>query len=81
MSMSKRQDAYLNKIVMLVEKVRAEAAKANGSAKRKTRTRRTAADAAKIRKDILSARAKGVAATKLAEKYGVSTAYIYMIKE
>jgi predicted DNA-binding transcriptional regulator YafY len=33
-----------------------------------------------MREDILAKRAKGVSAAKLAEKYGVSTAYIYMIK-
>ena len=41
----------------------------------------TAVEAEKMRADILAKRAKGVPATKLAEKYGVSTAYIYMIKE
>ena len=34
-----------------------------------------------MRGAILAARAKGVSAAKLAEKYGVSSAYIYMIKE
>lgn len=80
MSLSKRQDAYLNKISELVEKVRAEAGRAN-SAKGKTRVRRTREDAEKMRKAILTARAKGVSAAALAEKYGVSTAYIYMIKK
>jgi hypothetical protein len=30
---------------------------------------------------ILAAHTNGVSAVKLAEKYGVSTAYIYMIKQ
>ena len=34
----------------------------------------------KMRHDILAARAKGVSAARLAEKHGVSTAYIYMVK-
>ena len=41
---------------------------------------RSSADAEKMRADILAKRAKGVPATKLADKYGVTTAYIYMIK-
>lgn len=80
MSLSKRQEQQLQTIISLVEKFRKEAAKApNGKTAR--RSRRSAADAEKMRKDILAARARGVAAAKLAEKYGVSTAYIYMIKE
>lgn len=34
-----------------------------------------------MRATILADRAKGTSAAKLAAKYGVSTAYIYMIKE
>ena len=45
-----------------------------------TRRRRTSVEAEKMRANILRARAKGVPAKKLAEKYGVSTAYVYMIK-
>jgi hypothetical protein len=33
-----------------------------------------------MRADILAKRAKGIPAAKLAERYGVTTAYIYMIK-
>ena len=33
-----------------------------------------------MRNAVIAGRAKGVPATKLAEKFGVSTAYIYMIK-
>lgn len=80
MSLSKRQDAYLKKIVGLVEKVRAEAEKAS-NLNVKVRTRRSRRDTEKMRKAVLAARAKGVSAAELAEKYGVSTAYIYMIKK
>jgi len=77
MPLTKRQDQMLNQIVTLVEKFCVEAAKqpAKGG-----RVRRTAAEAEKMRKDILAARAKGVSAAKLAEKFGVSSAYIYMIR-
>jgi predicted DNA-binding transcriptional regulator YafY len=34
-----------------------------------------------MRSEILAARAIGVSAAKLAQKYGVSTSYIYMVKE
>jgi hypothetical protein len=81
MSLTKRQEKMLNQIVTLVEKFRAEAAKQPVNGGTSGRVRRTAAQAEKMRKEILAARAKGVAAAKLAEKYGVSNAYIYMIKE
>jgi len=80
MSLSARQKKQLDQILKLVQKFRDEAEKTKSTSPRVTRIRRTPAVAEKMRKDILAARAKGVAATKLAEKYGVSTAYIYMIK-
>lgn len=86
MSLSKKQIAYLNKIVSTAQKLLATADQDAGSSKSASsrggakRRRRSGADAEKMRADILAKRAKGVPATKLAEKYGVSTAYIYMIK-
>ena len=84
MSLSKRQVAYLNKIIATAQKMLAtahlEAAKAGTRSGGPTRRRRSGVEAEKMRADILAKRAKGVPATKLAEKYGVSTAYIYMIK-
>jgi hypothetical protein len=83
MALSKRQVAYLNKIITSAQKLLATAdledkgsSKSGGSKRR----RRSGVEADKMRADILAKRAKGVPATKLAEKYGVSTAYIYMIK-
>jgi DNA invertase Pin-like site-specific DNA recombinase len=81
MPLTKRQEKMLSKIVTLVEKFRAEAAKQPAKGNVGGRVRRTAAQAERMRKEILAARAKGVSAAKLAEKYGVSNAYIYMIKE
>ena len=82
MSLSKRQIAYLNKIIVTAQKMldtaHLEGARGGGSGPK--RRRRSAAEAEKMRSDILAKRAKGVSAAKLAEKYGVSTAYIYMIK-
>lgn len=82
MSLSKRQIAYLQKIVVTAQKIldtaHLEEGRSGGGSKRR---RRTAVEAEKMRADIRAKRAKGVPAAKLAEKYGVSTAYIYMIKE
>ena len=87
MALTKRQVSKLNKVMALIEDVLRIAATETVSAKPgkssvgSRRTRRTAVQAEKMRADILAKRAKGVPATDLAEKYGVSTAYIYMIKK
>jgi hypothetical protein len=80
MALSKRQVGYLNSIIATAQKMVAQAdeeSATNGSLKR---NRRSSAAAAKMKEQIRAARAKGVPAAKLAEKYGVSTAYVYMIK-
>ena len=84
MALSTRQRAYLStilttaqKLLDSVEESKEQKGKVNASPRRQ---RRSSEDAEKMRAQILAARAKGVPATKLAEKYGVSTAYIYMIK-
>jgi hypothetical protein len=92
MSLTKRQISKLNKIIIMAQQLLATAD--SSASKRiygrsgrpasgrggKVRQRRSSAEAAKMRADILAKRARGVAAATLAEKYGVSTAYIYMIK-
>ena len=83
MPLSKRQIAYLNRIILTAQKMLATADledSRSGGRGGPRRRRRSSAEAEKMRADILSKRAKGVSAAKLAEKYGVSTAYIYMIK-
>ena len=82
MALSKRQIAYLNKIISSAQKMldTAHLEDSRASARSGPRRRRSSAEAEKMRSDILAKRAKGVSAAKLAEKYGVSTAYIYMIK-
>lgn len=83
-SLSARQERYLAKITQLVDSIQTETKKAkgnNGKANVKGRKRRSAADAAKMRSAILAERAKGASAAKLATEYGVSTAYVYMIKK
>ena len=81
MELSKRQIHRLNAIIETAKKIIAtsEAHGAQASTG-KMRRRRSAADAEKMRAQIRTARAKGVPASKLAERYGVSTAYVYMIK-
>jgi hypothetical protein len=83
MPLSKRQIAYLNRIILTAQKMLNNAAledSRSGVRSGPKRHRRSSVEAEKMRADILARRAKGVSAAKLAEKYGVSTAYIYMIK-
>ncbi len=85
MALSTRQTAYLNTILTTAQKLldsvqATKKSKGNGSASPRGRQRRSSVDAERMKEQILVARAKGVPATKLAEKYGVSTANIYMIK-
>ena len=84
MSLTPLQERYLAKITQLVEAIQTEARKSDsktGKVSGKGRKRRSAEDATKMRAIILAERAKGTSAAKLAAKYGVSAAYIYMIKE
>ncbi len=81
MGLSKQQIHRLNVIIETAKKVIATSdLQGTTAATGKTRRRRSADDAEKMRAQIRAARAKGVPASKLAEKYRVSTAYIYMIK-
>lgn len=80
MALSKQQTAKLNKIIQTAQEILDAAASEQASGNGPKRTRRSSADAEKMKAAIKTARARGVPATKLAEKYGVSTAYVYMIK-
>lgn len=90
MSLTKRQIGKLNKIVTMAQELLASAGEPSAKSTRgkapksgrngKIRRRRSSAEAERMRADILAKRAKGVSAASLAKKYGVSTAYIYMIK-
>ena len=81
MALTKRQRAYLDRIAELVEKVRSDVGVTTNVRSEAKRPRRKSEDAVKMREQVLAARAKGVSVASLAKKYGVSTAYIYMIKE
>ncbi|WP_373504902.1 hypothetical protein [Aestuariivirga sp.] len=82
MALSKQMIGRMNKIIAMAQKMIETAEKeAKGGGKGGARRqRRSSADAEKMKAQILAARAKGVPAATLAEKYGVSTAYIYMMK-
>lgn len=81
MALSKQQIDRLNKIIVTAQKmIETSESESSKGTTGKTRTRRSSADSEKMKAQIRAARAKGVPATKLAEKYGVSTAYIYMMK-
>jgi len=85
MTLSKRQVTKLHKIIDMAEQLLATANEPlpegrSASRSASIRRRRSGAEAEKMRADVLAKRAKGVPAATLAEKYGVSTAYIYMIK-
>ena len=80
MSLTRREERRLAAIIRLVEAVRREAARNGSRPGRAFRARRSALEARKMREDVLASRAKGVRVEELATEYGVSTAYIYMIK-
>jgi Mor family transcriptional regulator len=86
MALTKRQVGKLNRILDIVQDILRKDENAATSAKKATRPsgvrrRRSAKEAEKMRSDILKQRARGVSAAELADKYDVSTAYIYMIKK
>lgn len=93
--LSKRQRSQLDKIIKQVEKIitQADAAESRRQKKRKVRQsrsklprkgagriRRSHADSKKMKREIKAARKRGVKVADLATKYGVSSAYIYMMK-
>ena len=90
MLLTKRQISKLNKVNAMLQQVLRDAERAQQQAAKNGMSangidagngRRSAIEAKKMREDVLAKRAKGVSAASLADKYGVSTAYIYMIKE
>ena len=74
-----KQISALRRIVITAEKLISSLE--NEPQRSSGRRRRSATEAKKMRAEILKARAKGVSVTKLAEKYGVTTAYVYMIRD
>lgn len=93
MTLTKRQLAQLQKAISIVQDILAQseassrqrmpagrAARGMPAGRKSRRIRRNNADVMKMRAEVIAAHKKGVSVSKLAEKYRVSTAYIYMIK-
>jgi hypothetical protein len=85
---NKRQIRKLEKLIAMAQELLADLAKTtseNGkvsslNGQKPVRTRRTAAEAQKMKADVLAALKAGKPATAIAKRYKVSTAYIYMLK-
>jgi hypothetical protein len=77
MALNTKHTAALNRIISTAQKLIETIGKEDTT--RPRRSRRSGKDAEKMKSDIKKARAKGVPAAELAKKYGVSSAYIYMI--
>jgi ribosome-binding protein aMBF1 (putative translation factor) len=93
MALSKKQQSRLESIIRQAELILKEAGTKDGrpASSRKSKksapqtqvtdgARRSRAAAADFRKQILAARKKGVSVAELAEKYGVTSSYIYQIR-
>lgn len=81
MPLTKRQKKILGQISELVETLRAEDAIKHSVRSRLMERRRTKDEVERMREDILQSRAKGVSAVALAEKYGVTVPYIYIVSK
>lgn len=93
--LNKRQRSQLQKIVLQVNKIiaQADAAESRGrkirhstaskgrlGLRKSKRVRRGGDEVKQMKREIKTARRKGAKVTDLAAKYGVSPAYIYMMK-
>jgi len=78
MKLTQAERAFLTTFSGIAEKLLSGSKpKANGGSGK--RTRRSSADAAKLQKQIRAARKRKVPVTDIAEKFGVTTSYIYQI--
>jgi hypothetical protein len=75
----------LKRLVATAERLINASYKSNGKSadvttkRKKKRTRRTGKDLIQFRKMLNAERKKGISVAALAQKYGVSTAYIYQL--
>ena len=81
MSLSTQQITKLNRIISLAEKLLAQdkLERGNGEATNARRVRRTGKELIQFRKMLKTERRKGTPVAALARKYGISSAYIYML--
>jgi hypothetical protein len=78
MRLSRRERELLETLVSLSEKLLAtgnSAGKANG-----VRLRRSRADAAQLRKQVLTARRQNVPVKEIADKLGITPSYVYQLQ-
>lgn len=87
MASSKRDIVKLRRIITLAEMLiesGGDSDRNGGTAKgprnRTKRIRRTGAELLQFRKMLKTERKKGIPVAELAEKHGISSAYIYMIR-
>ena len=82
MNLNKKELELLKTLRNLTSKLLEEKSSEEASARSKlkgTRKRRSRKEAAKVKQEIIAARARGVAVKKISEKHGVTTAYVYQI--
>ena len=81
MALGKRHLKALRKLVAATEKLVAnvEHEMARVAAEKKVRLRRSRKDAARLKKEVRADRRKGLAATRIAKKYGISLNYVYLL--
>lgn len=78
MRLTKSERAYLIAFVGIAQKLLGGASVETKNGKSK-QTRRSAADVARMKKQIRAARKKKVPATQIAKKLGVTTSYVYQL--
>jgi hypothetical protein len=78
MKLSKSERDLLTTFASIAQKLLG-AAKLNGNSGNGQRLRRSAADVAKMKKQIRAARKKKIPVKQIAEELGITTSYIYQL--
>jgi hypothetical protein len=81
MALGKRHLKALRKLVAATEKLvsNVEREMAKVAAQKKVRLRRSRKDAAHLKREVRADRRKGLAATRIAKKHGISLNYVYLL--
>ena len=78
MQLTKNERTFLSTFAEIAQKVLGSPASTTKSAKSK-RLRRSAADVAKMKKEIRAARKRKVPVSKIAKDFGITSSYIYQL--
>jgi len=78
MDLSKKEREFLTTFVAIADKFLKSPSK-KGKLRNGIRYRRSSADAAQLRKKIVTARKRKVPVRKIADKFGITPAYVYQI--